>query len=217
MRRILAGLTTVGVVVVLLVIAQLVLPEIAATHIRDQLSKSGKVIEVDVSAFPAIELLWHQADTVTVRMANYHSTTGGVSSLLDESSDAGTLNASAQVLTDGLLTLRNATLEKRGNTLTGTAEVKESDLRTAVPLLQSVTPIASSGGQLVLQGTALGFSVDATVQAQAGKLLVTPNLPFGVGGLATLTVFSDPHVAVDSISATRAPGGFAVSTHGHLH
>ena len=48
------------------------LPGIAAQRLRDRLSRSGRVLEVKVEAFPAIELLWHQADRVVVRMASYH-------------------------------------------------------------------------------------------------------------------------------------------------
>ena len=57
-----------GTVVLVLVLAQLFLPGIAAQHIRDQLSAHGTVEHVEVDAFPAIELLWHQADKVVVRM-----------------------------------------------------------------------------------------------------------------------------------------------------
>ena len=217
MRRI-AALATAGVVILLLVLAQLVLPGIAAQRIRDQLSKSGRVLDVKVSAFPAVELLWHQADKVVVRMANYRSGSGHLASLLDQSSDVGTLDASAAQLTSGLLTVRNATLHKRGNVLTGSAGVNETDLRAAVPFLQSVTPVTSSSGQLTLQGTAtlLGVTatVPATVSVQSGALLVRPDVPFG--GLVTVTIFKDPHVEVQSLSAARTATGFSVSARGRL-
>ena len=70
MRRLIA-LGVVGVVLLVLLIAQLVLPGIAANRLRDQLSKSGTVLSVKVSAFPAIELLWGQAGSVVVRMGRY--------------------------------------------------------------------------------------------------------------------------------------------------
>lgn len=220
MRRSYAALAVAGVVIVLLVIAQLVLPGIAAQRIRDQLKKSGRVLDVEVSAFPAVELLWHQADDVKVRMARYHASNTQLSNMLAQAADAGTLTASVQTLTDGLLTVHRATVQKQGSALVATAQVKESDLRSAVPgILQSVTPVASSQGQLVLRGTAnvLGarLTIDAVVEATGGNLQVTPNVPFG--GLATLTLFSDPHVAVESLSATPSSGGFSVSARGTLH
>jgi hypothetical protein len=200
-------------VLLLLVLAQLVLPGIAEQLLRDRLSKSGRVLEVHVDAFPAIELLWHQADKVVVRLGQYRSSPSHLSSLLDQASDVGSLDASATELDTGLLTLRDTTLTKRGAELTGSAQVTEADLRSAVPFLDGVQPIASSGGQLTLRGTAtlLGVtaSVDATVGAQDGKLVVQPNLPFG--GLATVTVFSNPHVQVQGVGASLTPSGFSVS------
>ena len=38
--------------------------------------------------------------------------------------------------------------------------------------------------------------------------MVTPDVPFG--GLATVTLFSDPRIRVTGVSATPAPGGFTV-------
>ena len=211
MRR-LGALAVAGLVVVLLVVAQLVLPGIATQRLRDRLSRSGRVLEVKVSAFPAIELLWHHADSVVVRMASYRAPPAKLPGTLDQAGSVGSLRASAQLFQDGLLTLHDASLVKQGNRLSGSAVVAESDLRAAAPFLSSVTPVASSDGRLTLRGTAtlLGLSatVDATVSAQDGKLVVAPDVPFG--GLATITVFSDPRIAVQGVSASPAPGGFRV-------
>jgi len=218
MRR-LGGLAVAGLVVVLLVVAQLVLPGIATQRLRDRLSRSGRVLEVKVSAFPAIELLWHNADSVVVRMASYRASPAKLPGTLDQAGDVGSLRASAQLFQDGLLTLHDASLVKQGNRLSGSAVVAESDLRAAAPFLTSVTPVASSDGRLTLRGTAtlLGLSatVDATVSAQDGKLVVAPDLPFG--GLATITLFSDPRINVQGVSASPAPGGFTVRGTAVLH
>jgi LmeA-like phospholipid-binding len=217
MRR-LAALGITVLVLVLLGVAQLVLPGIAAQRLRDRLAHSGTVLEVKVDAFPAIKLLWHQADHVVVRMADYRSSTADLGDSLAQTSDAGTVDASAATVHAGLLTLRNATLRKRGDTLTGTAQVSEADLRAAVPFLDNVQPVAAVNGTLTLRGTATLFGVtasaDATVGAQNGKLLVQPDLPFG--GLATVTLFDNPHVAVESVSAAPLAGGFGVAATAHL-
>lgn len=217
MRRIIvlaAGL----VVVLILVIAQLVLPGVAAQQLRDRLSHSGRVLSVQVSAFPAIELLWHHADRVVVRMASYNSTVGSLEHNVGEVADTGTLDASAAVLHSGLLTIHNASLRKRGDQLVGRASVSESDLRASLPILDAVTPVGSGGSQLTLQGTGtfLGVSatVDATVRPLAGALVVSPDVPFG--GLATITLFSNRHVTVESVSATPAPGGFTAVVRARL-
>jgi hypothetical protein len=218
MRRIIAT-AIVGVVIVLLVVAQLVLPGLAAQQLRDRLDGHGTVLSVEVSAFPAIKLLWHRADRVAVRMANYRSGTGGLGSELDQTADTGSLTASIATLDTGLVTLHDVTLTKRGNQLTGSGRVTEADLRTSVPFLEDVHPIASGDGRLTLRGTAkiLGLSatIDATVAAQNGDLVVAPDVP--LGALATVTVFSDPHVYVEDVSATSTADGFAVTAHARLH
>jgi hypothetical protein len=44
---------------------------------------------------------------------------------------------------------------------------------------------------------------------------LTPDVP--LGGLATLTLFANPHLAVESVSAQPRPGGFTVAGSGLLH
>lgn len=212
MRRI-AVLAGIGVLLLIVVVAQLVLPGVAAQRVRDQLSGSGTVLEVKVSAFPAIKLLWHQADSVVVRMASYRAPASDLSRTLAETVDAGSVDASAQVLSVGPLALRDATMRKRGSDLTAAATVTQADLKSAAFFLDNVEPIASGNGSLTLRGTAsflgLTATVNATVAARDGAVVVAPDVPFG--GIATLTLFSNPHIDVQSVSATNVAGGFRVS------
>jgi len=156
---------------------------------------------------------------VTVRMGTYHSSPSSLSSTVSQVTNVGTLDASARLVQTGLVTLHNATLHKHGSELTGSATVTEAALRTALPILDSVQPVASAGGQLTLQGTAtllgLTATVDATVRPQNGALVVSPDVPFG--GLATVTVFSNPDIAVQTIAATPAPSGFLVRVQAKVH
>jgi hypothetical protein len=208
-------IAAIGLVLLLLVVAQLVLPGIAAQQLRDRLSHSGKVISVSVQAFPAIELLWHHADRVDVHLASYHGTTGGLGHLLDQTADVGTINATVDELNTGLVTLQNATLRKRGDVLTGRAILTDANLQAALPPGLQVQPIASGSGTLVLRGSALGISADATLGAHDGKLLIVPDLPL-IGGFLTLTVFDNPDVDVRGVGASRVPGGYSVIATAHL-
>ena len=213
MRRLATiSIVLVGLAVVVLAVAQLVLPGIAAQRVRDQLRGDGAVRSVSVQAFPAIELLWHHADRVTVHLADYRAGSGRLGGSLGQTADVGTLTASADTAHVGLLTVHDATLTKRGDRLLGTGTVTEADLRAAVPILRSITPVASAGGRLTLRGTAsllgLDATVDANVAARDGALVVSPAVP--LGALATITVFSDPRVHVEGVSAAARPGGFTV-------
>lgn len=213
MRRLIA-LAVAAVVVIVFGIGQLVLPGIAADNVRSRLSHSGHVLSVHVSAFPAIELLWHQADTVTVRMASYRSTPAELGKLIAETAGAGSLDASTTTLDTGLITLHDARMRKRGNTLTGTATVTAADLANAVPFVQNVVPVASGDGKLTFQGSVFGVAVDATVEAVNGQLVVRPDVP--LLNLVTVTVFSDPHIAVQGVGAHDVPGGFALDATARL-
>jgi hypothetical protein len=206
-------------VIVLFGVAQLVLPGIAAHRIRSQLGRYGQVQSVSVSAFPAIELLWHHANSVSVAMRSFQSGSTGLAGRLDQLSNVGTVHASAARVTVGLVTARDARLVKHGSSLVATARVTDADLRGVLPVLRTVTPVASAAGQLILRGTAdvlgLPLSVDFSVRVSpAGALVVSPNVPFG--GAATITAFSDPAVQVTSVSATAVSGGFTVRATGTL-
>lgn len=217
MRRAAALLVLLAVVLVFGV-GQLVLPGIAASVLRDRLAKSGRVLSVQVSAFPAIELLWHSADSVVVRMASYESGAGHLGSLLQDSRDVGSLRASVGVLHSGLLTLHDATLVKRGAQLTGSATLLENDLRRSVPFLDSVRLVSASADSLTVAGTASALGVSATVPAtiepRVGRLVVVPDVP--LGGFATVTVFSEPHVSVEGVGGRQIPGGLEVTAQARL-
>jgi hypothetical protein len=114
--------------------------------------------------------------------------------------------------------LHDATLRKRGDQLSGSARVTEAELRAALPILEGVTPIASANGTLTLRGTAtlfgLSATIDATVQADNGRLTVAPDVPFG--GFATLILFDNPHIRVQGVGATPTSDGFEVTAHARL-
>jgi|SRR5947209_20165646 len=211
-------LLVLGILALGLVVAQLVLPGIAEQRLRDRLARHGRVLEVSVSAFPAIELLWHRADHVVVRMASYSSSASSLQSTIGQVADTGSLDASARSLHAGLLSVHDATLRKRGGELTASGGVTEADLRSALPILDSVTPVGSAGGELTLQGTGtflgLTATVDATVRPDSGTLVVSPDVPFGA--LATITLFSNPAIAVQSVSATPDTGGFTATVRARL-
>ena len=199
----------------MLVAAQLLLPGIATRSLHDRLARHGEVLSVSISAFPAIELLWGQASSATVRLRSYRSS-GVLSNSLDQISGVDSLDLSVGTLTSGALTLHDVRLTKRGNRIDAGAQVRDRDLRSALPLMRSVTPVGSADGGVVLRGTVSVFgidtTVDATVQAQNGEIVVAPNVPFGA--LASVTVFSDPSFDVRAVHATRIPGGLSLSATG---
>lgn len=201
-----------------LVGGQFVAPPIATSVLRHRLSKDGTVLSAHVSAFPWFKLIWQQANKVTVTMTNYTVRPEDLDSQLNDADGIGTIDISVGVLHTGLLTLHDVSFTKRGDEMVGKANLDIADLRAALPFMQSLTPVHDSGGQLVLRGTAsvLGVqaSVDAVVAARDGKLVVAP--AGLLGAFATLTVYDDPHVYVESVTATTVAGGLRFVAKGRV-
>lgn len=199
--------------VALLMAAQLLLPGLAERRLRDELAAHGEVRSVEVSALPAVRLLFGRADRVEIEMGEVRAGQGELADLLARTADTGELRARVATLRVGPFVARDARLEKRGERLSGSASVTEAELAAALPVEVGLRPVESADGQLVLEATAgvLGqaISVRARLGARDGALVIAPE---GLlGGLATLTLFSDPRVRVRGVSATPDTGGFTLS------
>jgi hypothetical protein len=196
-------------------VGQLVLPTLAAHIVRGRLAKDGRVISVSVSAFPAVELLFGDADTINVKMATYRGSESQVASRIGQSSGVSHLNMTINTVSSGLVTITAVKVTKRGNHFTGSGRVTESALRSAIPLLESVTPVASHDGQLTLRGTSADLPIvgsvtaDADVGVENGKVVVAGR---GLlGSFLHLTVWSNPKVYVESLAGTAASQAIALS------
>jgi FHA domain len=234
-----SGAGVLAVLIVAVVVGQLVLPGVAASRLRDSLQKHGQVESVSVSAFPAVTLLWHHADKVTVRMNSYvdksasGTTTGGagtanglsggpkrLADFLASTSATDSLDARVGHLAVGRLSLESAVLTKRGVELSGSAYASYEDIRGALPSYLQLRSFAGGGGELVFTGAASLLGVHANVRmrlmARNGALVVQPILgPFSPSALS-LTVFKDPRVFVESVVAQPASGGFNLSAQARL-
>jgi hypothetical protein len=202
------------VAIVVFGVGQLVLPGLAAHVVRGRVDKYGRVLSVSVSATPAIELAFGDADTVTVHMANYRAPTTTVAKNLGQASAVTNLKVSVDTVTSGLFTATHVQLTKHSRRLVGTGLISEASLRAAIPGLESVKLVSSQGGVLTLRGTEntgiFGtITADFTVAPEDGKVAVA-----ATGLLRSLidfTVWSDPKVRVTSISGTSTPTGLNVT------
>ena len=205
-------------VLALLALSQLLLPGIAERRLRDRLERNGTVERVQVDAVPALKLLGGRADSVEIRMARSRSGAGRFADLVASSHATDELDARVEEVQVVLLRLRDLRLRKRGARLEGEAAVDDAQLRAALPAGFDVRPVASGGGALVLEGRArlLGaaFSGRAVVAARGGRVVLTPDVPFG--GVLALTLFADPRIEVTGVGAGTRPGGFTLTAQGRL-
>lgn len=197
---------------------ELFMPGIAERRLRGDLRERGSVERVEVRAFPALKLLFGRADRVEVEMGEARAGEGEVADELVRTRGTDVLDARARVLRIGPLRLRDARLTKDGDRLHGGAALAEADLAAALPARIGLRPVESGDGHLVLEATAPVFgqelSIRARLSAREGALVIAPE---GLlGGLATLTVFSDERVAVRAVGAEPTAGGFLVSSEARL-
>lgn len=228
-----------GLLLLLLVLAQLVLPGIATDRLRDSLRPHGTVQSVSVESFPAVTLLWHHADKVTVQMTTYGDSsptaTGGadqgpggqlrsgtqrLADFLASTSAADSLDARVGQLKVGRVALESVLLRKRGPELTGSGYASYGDIGAALPPYLQIRSFAGGGGELVFTGAASLLGRHAIVRmrllARGGALVVQPDVGPFLPSVLSLTVFKDPRVIVESVAAAPASGGFDLSVRARL-
>jgi hypothetical protein len=209
------------VIVLLLVLAEILLPGIAAQRVRDRLRPYGPVHGVSVHATPALELLWGDAEQITVsagelrisphKLVDLEQSLGGVT-------DAELISPGLDLLIPALgaegLRLRYVQLTKHGSELTARGSIRAADVHATLPGGFRVQGVSANSGQpeVGVSGEIFGASVSghAVVSAKEGKLVAEPaGIPFG--SLATITLFADPRIDVESVRAAPEGEGIAVT------
>jgi hypothetical protein len=217
-----AGLAIAAVVLILIGLAQILLPGVAEDSLRSDLAKYGPVRRVDIHAVPAVKLLVRRADRVEVRMDSYRSEPGGHGSLADflsRTRNTKELDARVGTLETGLLTLHDTHLQKDGDDLVAQARLTQRDLSTALPEFVRIRPVSASQNGIVVRATAsvLGQSgrVNVRIQADEGRVVVQPDgLPFG--SLARVNVFNDKRVYVERLGARLRGDNYLITARGRL-
>ncbi|MFZ1155300.1 MAG: LmeA family phospholipid-binding protein [Solirubrobacteraceae bacterium] len=207
-RGVRIALAVGGTVVLLLVLAQLLLPTLAAKHVSDRLARYGTVKHVSVHAVPALELLWGKADSVNVSAGTLTMTPAQVASLLPEARNVSHLTMSVDAMSlriaslPNSLSISNLHMEKHDSVIQMRATLTQQQLTEALPSGFRVEPVASGGGQVEVKASGGLFGVQASIAALVkpleGRLVAEPQgLP--LASLATVTLFSNPSLKVESI------------------
>jgi hypothetical protein len=194
-----------------LALAQLFLPRIAASRISSRLERYGTVDSVSVKAWPAVELLWGNADSVTVRANRLVLSPAQTAKLLWEARGAESVEMTARHAQEGPLRLSGVSLSKRGSRLSARAQITRADVKAALPEGFDVRLLGSAAGQVAVRASGGLFGVETSLNAVAGASegrLVAHPLGVLFAGLR-LTLFAEPHVYVQGVgaSAVAGPGG----------
>jgi hypothetical protein len=165
------------------------------------------VHRVSISAFPAIELLWGHAQSVTVSAAHLNMTPAAANELLWGSRGTGRVDMHAESMRVGSFLLRDMSWRKRGDRLDMAGLLTEGDLRASLPGATGFALLASNsdGALMRVSGSLFGLSASVDVQLSAvdGKLVAQPEgIPFA--GFVKVTLLSAPHMYVQSFGLTAA-------------
>jgi len=201
------ALAVAGGALLLLVLAQVFGPRIAASKISSRLRKYGSVQSVSVTAWPAVKLLWGSADSVQVSAERLKLSPAQTAKLLWEARDVADMDLTVASAQEGPLALSDVSFHKRGRALSAQALTSEADVKAALPEGFGVQLLGSEGGTVRVRASGglfgVGASLDAVAGASEGKLVVHP-----VGFLleaVQLTLFADPHVYVEGVGASAVP------------
>jgi LmeA-like phospholipid-binding len=198
----------IAAVALVLALMQVFLPRIAASTISSKLRRYGHVQSVSVSAWPAIELLWGSADSVSIKARDLALSTSQAAKMVWEGRGASRVDMTASSVRIGPLRVTDVAMRKRGDALHARAQASAADVRGALPPGVSVALVRSEAGQVEVRASGGLFGVSASVEAvagaQEGRLVARPaGLLFG--GFQ-LTLFADPHVAVQGVGAESLGG-----------
>ncbi len=195
-------------IVLVLVLAQLLLPGIAAERVRARVGKYGTVESVSVKAWPAVKLLWGSADSVTVRAKSLRMSPQQTVKLLGEARGVKRMSLTAESVKEGPLQLQEASYQKHGDALRGQAKTTRADVGKALGEGIEVRLKSSHDGQVQVSASGGLFgvqtSIEAVARAQEGKLVVHP-LGFLLEGLK-LTLIDNPRVYVEGVGASAVAG-----------
>jgi hypothetical protein len=211
-----------GVLVALLLLAQALLPRLAERQVRAALGPEAGGVHVEIAATPAVKLLWHRADRVTItvdRLRPHTSGDGSTGEILAGLNVARKLDVRIGDLQAHGAHLRGVDVHKDGPTVTAHADVDLRALRGLLPRGLRVEPLSAPNGQIRLDGTVkvLGSRVHArgALLADRGRIVVRPEgLPFG--SLIGVPVFADERLAIERLGARRSGDGVVLNARGHV-
>jgi hypothetical protein len=135
--------------------------------------------------------------------------------LLAKTANAGSVTAHIGTFRTGKLVLENVVFTKRGSALAAQALLTSAALTAALPGSFSLRPLTSSAGELKFRGstTVLGhrISLDARLVARHGDVVIQPDLIGFFPSFASLKIFHDPQVDVESVSSRAVSGGWELT------
>jgi hypothetical protein len=216
-----AGAALLALLLIVFVVGQLVLPGIATERVQDRVERYGAVRAVHVHAVPAVQLLWGDAQEISVKAGQLRISPSQLVELEQSLDGVGSAELTSPQMSimlssvaSGEVLLEHVRLSKRGNALTITGVLRAPGMRVALPAGFEVDGLSADSGQpeASVSGGAFGVHVSGrgVMRAKEGGLVVEPvALPFG--GFAAVKLFSDPRVVIETLRASPQGEGLLIT------
>ncbi|MBI2242912.1 MAG: hypothetical protein HYU55_02815 [Nocardioides sp.] len=216
MRRRLAAAAAATVAVAALA-SQLVIPSVAEGRLRDRLATVGAVSSVDVSATPAVKMLFGSVDRAAVEM---HDASLDGASDLDPDMIAkldGVQEVDAEIgrLSAGPIDVDEVRLVKDGDNLEASGDMDLSAIKGLIPGVK----VSVKGGSILLDlsssGLPLPFPVQLEIVAEDGAIVARP-LGAAAAMLPPQPLLERPELAVQDLRAQLEDGRLTLAADARL-
>jgi hypothetical protein len=178
----------VGVVLLVLVLSQLLLPPIAASKIEHKLTQDGGNAQASVHAFPALRLLWQHGDSIDVTGSGLTVPLGtGQQHVLKKLDNFGAAHIHLTDVSSGPFKTQSFSLDKQSGQSTYDLAIRASFTPSALASYLGSNVGGGLGG--LLGGIAGGFvagnqPVPVAVDVQLASDSGTPRVISGAGTVA---------------------------------
>lgn len=216
MRRRLAAAAAATLAVAALA-SQLVIPSVAEDRLRDRLATIGAVSNVDVSATPAVKMLFGSVDRAAVEM--YDASLDGAADLDPEMiarlDGVQEVDARIDRLRAGPIDVDEVRLIKDGDSLEASGDMDLSALKQLIPGVK----VSVKGGSILLDlsssGLPLPFPVQLEIVAEDGAVVARP-LGAAAAMLPAQPLLERPELSVQDLRAEVEDGRLTVAADARL-
>lgn len=216
MRRRLAAAAAATLAVAALA-SQLVIPSVAEDRLRDRLATVGAVSNVDVSATPAVKMLFGSVDRAAVEM--YDASLDGAADLDPEMiarlDGVQEVDARIDRLRAGPIDVDEVRLIKDGDSLEASGDLDLNALKGLIPGVK----VSVKGGSILLDlsesGLPLPFPVQLEIVAEDGAVVARP-LGAAAAMLPAQPLLERPELSVQDLRAEVEDGRLTVAADARL-
>lgn len=203
-------------------VAQILLPSLAANWAESNISKYGDDVQISIEAFPAIKLLFHRADEV--KMTAKALTPDSGQSILGQLKNTERFSATVGTLNAGRAPLQNVHIEKSpSGAFQLLANLTRKDVSAALPPGVTLQDRQAATNEIpVTIGSALlGKGIDSvlSVETDGGAVVIRVRLPGALGlvsSLQPIQVFEDPYLTAERITMPPTANGWRFSLTGRV-